>query len=222
MPTRFTKSVGFALIELIVVVAIIAVLAGLLIPAIATAKRSARSLQCLNQMRQIAFAIRLYAEDNDDLFPRSQHSAFPHGQLPWGRAIASQLGEKAGSWSNLLRTVYRCPADQRDSLWSYGQNVYFELDPATDDYPGSPLTWRRMAAVPMASGTILDAESNTAADHVMPHFWQEETNANEVAQQRHQGASNYSFVDGHTAARHFAETYAPSRQIDAWNPSLAR
>jgi prepilin-type processing-associated H-X9-DG protein/prepilin-type N-terminal cleavage/methylation domain-containing protein len=216
------KLSAFSLIELLVVVAIIGIIAGLLLPALGRAKQSARQVQCLNRMRQIGFAIRLYAEDNGDLFPRSQHSAFTHGQLPWGRAIASQLSHHPLAWTNLLKTLYRCPEDRRDTPWSYGQNVYFELDPTYDDYQGSPQTWRQSAAVPFPSATILHAENNTAADHIMPHFWQTAVDAGEVAQSRHGQRANYSFVDGHAMARKFSETYAPDRQIDTWNPSLAR
>jgi prepilin-type processing-associated H-X9-DG protein/prepilin-type N-terminal cleavage/methylation domain-containing protein len=213
---------GFSLVELLVVIAVITLLAGLLMPALGRAKQSARGIQCTSQMRQIGLAVRLYAEENDDLFPRSQHSAFTHGQFPWGRAIAGQVGQPLGSWTNLLNGLYRCPCDRRKTPWSYGQNVYFELDPASDDYTGSPQTWRRMAAVPLPSATIVHAENDTAADHIMPHFWQSAPDAAEVAQNRHRNKSNYSFVDGHAEALEFSKTFSPERQIDSWNPSLAR
>jgi len=140
---------GFTLIELLVVIAIVAVLASLLLPALSRAKESAKAAQCLSQMRQIGLAVRLYADDNGDEFPRSQHSAFAHSQLAWGRAIAPQLAQNTATWTNLLRGVYHCPSDRRASPWSYGQNVYFELNPESDDYTGSPQTWRRVASIPI-------------------------------------------------------------------------
>jgi prepilin-type N-terminal cleavage/methylation domain-containing protein/prepilin-type processing-associated H-X9-DG protein len=213
---------GFTLIELLVVIAIIAILAGMLLPALARAKEMARSIQCLNHMRQIGLAVTLYADEHEESFPRSQHSAFTHGQVPWGRALGPYLGQTAGAWTNLLKSVYRCPSDRRKDLWSYGQNVYYELDPANDDYVGSPQTWRRLASVPRPSATIMHAENNTAADHIMPHFWQSSADWEEVAQSRHAQRSNYTFADGHAEARLFHLIYAPEKQIDRWNPSLAQ
>jgi prepilin-type processing-associated H-X9-DG protein len=79
-----------------------------------------------------------------------------------------------------------------------------------------------MAGVPFPSATIVHAENDTAADHIMPHFWQSAADAAEVAQNRHGNKSNYSFVDGHAEAREFSKIFSPERQIDLWNPSLAR
>ena len=157
-----THNAAFTLIELLVVVAIIAILASMLLPGLARAKGAARSVQCLNQMRQLGLAVGLYADENEDEFPRSQHSAFAHGQLPWGRAIAPQLGSGQAAWTNLLSGVYRCPQDRRTEPWSYGQNVYFELDPENDDYTGSPQTWRRVALVPHPVATLLHAETTNS------------------------------------------------------------
>ena len=211
---------GFTLLELLVVVAIIGVLAGLLLPALSRAREAARSVQCLGQMRQIAMALRLYADDHGDEFPRSQHSAFAHGQLPWGRALATGLGATAAAWTNLFQGVYHCPGDRRVTPWSYGLNVYFELGP-DDDYSGKPETWRRLTLVPRPSGTVLYSESSSTADHLMAHFWTRADDASEVAGLRHGRRSNYLFVDGHAASREFRATYDPPRKIDAWNPLTA-
>lgn len=39
--------------------------------------------------------------------------SFAHSQLPWGPAIALQLGRTEQTWSNLLSGVYHCQADRR-------------------------------------------------------------------------------------------------------------
>ena len=64
--------VGFTLVELLVVIAVVGILAALLLPALSQAKEKGKSIRCVSNLRQLAIAATLYADDNEDTLPWSE------------------------------------------------------------------------------------------------------------------------------------------------------
>ncbi len=227
------NSRGLSLVEILIVMVVISVLATLGGAGYANAMRQARNIKCLQQMRTLGDAIRLYAQDNNGEFPRSIHSAYANRQRGWSREVLPYLSKYSNTpstteWSQAVKTFLRCPIDERTNanVWSYGLNVFFELDPTGDDYEGSPATWRRLVNVGNPSQTILLAESRNNSvniDHFMAQNWDTlAAAANAVDSTRHGKTSNFVFVEGHAESLTLDRTYNPSTKVNCWNPSLTR
>src|ERR1019366_7242727 len=60
---------GFTLTELLVVICVVAVVVALLLPALAAAKRKHSTIGCVNNLKQIGLASRVWEGDNGDKYP---------------------------------------------------------------------------------------------------------------------------------------------------------
>jgi len=176
LPTRR----AFTLIELLVVIAIVAILASLLLPALSRAKDSSRRTQCLNNIRQVNLAIRLYADDFAESFPVLPNpNPYPNGVGAYYKQLVKGYVGLTGLASPSEK-VFICPADRTISptvehaFTSYTFNGY-ETGPA--DLPR--ITGKTLSALqnptkavvagewpaffggswhPLVKGTVLDAK----------------------------------------------------------------
>lgn len=94
------KSSAFTLIELLVVIAIIAILAAILFPVFAQAKEAAKATASLNNAKQSALGVIMYAGDADDRIPmHDNNGSCLYGQNPchtpdWGDARVNSTNVK--------------------------------------------------------------------------------------------------------------------------------
>ncbi len=213
---------GFTLLELLIVVAIIGVLAALVSPAVVRALEFAHTVDCANNMRNIGLAVRFYADTHDGRFPRSSCPSVGEARESW--------------WLNALQPyagttlLYRCPSDPAPEA------AFLDWDNLPDDdwlrYRWSSYcTNSRMdkaacylTQVPRPSQAVYICEaapSVRGSDHVHPELWLAAQDArNAVDHERHDGASNYLFVDGHVKTLRLDETWEPG-EVNLWNPLRA-
>ncbi|MEM9166875.1 MAG: type II secretion system protein [Planctomycetota bacterium] len=180
-----TRSRAFTLIELLVVIAIVALLIGILLPALASARDSARSVVELSRLRDLGSAASAYADQHREALPISSHSrlldwsegqAWLHALYPFfsGEGVFDPLDmPTGGAWARVVNTHYRSPLDSSEPVepgefrpdltprLSFGQNVHYELGLNEDD-PSKPTDrsirpFRKVYAIPSPSRTILYA-----------------------------------------------------------------
>ncbi len=246
-----TVRTAFTLIELLMVIAIIALLVGILLPALGTARDSARSIECLSRMRDLGSASSAYLDDNDETFPRSQHSGSAHHEPFWEQLHMAYFTPvsynfHSGSpwwddpqWWTLCSEHYQCPFDPRDNprfvdgfpfpipSLSFGQNVYFELKAEEID----PQRWggkttevyHRLSSIgfPVATVFFGELKESSLTDHIMAHFWRLNDATPEVAGDRHGQGASIGFADGHALQAPLSRVWDPDEEVDDWNPATA-
>ncbi|TWT40084.1 DUF1559 family PulG-like putative transporter [Botrimarina hoheduenensis] len=137
---RLQFSAGFTLVELLVVIAIIGILVALLLPAVQSARESARRTTCINKMRQMALAVMNFATTRGDALPDalSNYPPTPPGKtkaetIPRSLHVETMAYTEDESLRSLYTggfvtlnfyyvPLYNCPSDPSADL-AAGTNV---------------------------------------------------------------------------------------------------
>jgi prepilin-type processing-associated H-X9-DG protein len=212
------------MVELLLVIVVVAVLATAAMAAAWKLRELAAERLEMGRYRRLGQGILGWAGEHSGRLPRSSHSAFANGELGWRREILPMLGHADTSAATFQRV-----AVEEFGIVSTGTaprgpalNVYFELDPASDDYDGSPATWRQLAVIPNPASTVLLTAAPghpgaPMADHVMAHYFAGKA---ETYPARADGrpAGVVLWVDGHVTVEKPGSLFDQANGIDRFHP----
>ena len=133
------KKDGFTLVGLLVIIAVLAILAAMLLPALASAKRKAQRINCVNNLKQCGLAFRIWAGDNNDKYPMSVPDS-QGGTMEFNSGADTFRHFQAMSNELVVAKILICPADTRVAARNFdhlkNQNVsYFVGLDASDEFP---------------------------------------------------------------------------------------
>ncbi len=229
---------GFTLIELLVVIAIIAILAAMLLPSLAKAKETGRRISCVNNIRQLGLAARMFADDNDGRYPPRQTpywmTRLQPNYVDLRLLICASDKDLPGKQASTNNNPDLAPRSYIINGW----NDWFEENLSAADF-AAYMDHKRAEgmsenSIREPSDTILFGEKFTASLHKHMDLLQGFGNDNDqLEQSRHSratgngstsGGSNYAFVDGSTRFLRYSQSLTPVNYwatTDSWRTNSA-
>jgi prepilin-type N-terminal cleavage/methylation domain-containing protein/prepilin-type processing-associated H-X9-DG protein len=219
-PGSVSVSRGFTLIELLVVIAIIAALAALLLPALSQGKTRARTISCLDNLRQLQICWHMYAHDNEGVMTPNNFvytvsmgttnaPVIGEDQMSWCRTLAPLDTNALNADTSLLfdynrnPAIYHCPSDHSTVTGrpDVPRNRSFNMSNSINCSQDNHFRKESEVAVPTSLFVFIDTDADEIWDTtfgVTPtgSYWQDYWL--DIPADRHNSRScDITFVDGH-------------------------
>lgn len=227
MQSARCRVLAFTLIELLVVIAIIAVLIGILLPALAAGRNSAKAVICMSNQRQIGTGLMIYADTFDDWIPREAGGYLgKRYRVSWAMAIRPLLDDQT-TWEKPINDgfkrapYYHDPArPDRD-----GHQIHYVNNGIGFDRPGhyrdfKPMSRLGLAVQPSETFYLSDYTEDLSGisfrqvyrgnptDQSISIFYDARVPAHvlltspivRIEAKRHGTGANMLFLDGHASA----------------------
>ena len=214
---------NFTLIELLVVIAIIAILASMLLPALNQARDKARSIACMNNVKQLGTATMLYVGDSDGWIPAWQQK-YESGYSRWYSLLNPYVGGNKSLSEHQINRLMYCPSipwrnegyGGGGEYYGYGLSLYLLHDNGWVDLNMS----RKVNQVNKPSQTIMIGDNAVSQIPGRAPNWGQRAGlyfpgetigaplnmTDWVAnKEKHGGRKNLNWVDGHASAQTLAD-----------------
>jgi prepilin-type processing-associated H-X9-DG protein len=229
-PAAFTRA------DFLAMIGILALLALVFRPAFASTRANTRALACLNNMRQLVSAWRMYAEDNQDRLPPNVGSSgkgWVAGWLDWSAGNPDNtntlflVNSKLGPYIT-NPAVYKCPADtylcveggrRMPRVRSVSMNGFVDGSGSGSSWYSGWHYYKKYSDIQAPSPVRLWVFTEEHPDSINDAWLiTDVTNPNswlDLPASYHDGACNFSFADGHGELNKWLDktTLVPVRQM---------